>query len=82
MIELCAIAAVIMGIAEAAKRKGLNKKLIPIINILVGVLVCIIFLDSPIRVAAFEGLVAGLAASGIYSGAKNVCQALKKDEVK
>jgi hypothetical protein len=73
MIELGIVVAVIIGVVEAVKRTGfLAAKWSAIFAILLGVVWMWFSGDAEISVRIFDGVVAGLMASGLYSGVKSV----------
>ncbi len=63
--------AVVIGLNEAIKQAFLTddlKKYLPIISIVVGVLVCItLFYPGTMQGAVLDGLIAGLAAVGLFT---------------
>ena len=70
MIDLTIAVPVIVAIVSAAKTAGLPSKFAALVSLLLGV-VAFYFIGSGETTAnIFEGVVAGLAASGLYSGAK------------
>ena len=63
---------VIMSIIELAKGLGLPKKYSAVAAVIVGALMGVFFVEpDSFRIGLFKGIVYGLTASGIYSGAKN-----------
>jgi hypothetical protein len=78
LIEMSVLVAVIIGLSEIIKGFGLNAKFIPVINLVFGVIGGIVYLyPYDIKMAVFYGIIAGLTASGLYSGAKNTIEGLK-----
>lgn len=63
--ELLMISTMAFTITEAFKIAGVNGKYAPLISIIMGVALGIIAGINP-----FLGLIAGLSASGLYSGVK------------
>lgn len=63
--------AVVIGLNEAIKQAFLTddlKKYLPLISIAVGVLVCItLFYPGTMQGAVLDGLIAGLAAVGLFT---------------
>ncbi len=75
MIELTTAVAVIIGISEIIKEaKLVNAKYIPILNLAIGIIICLFLSSDTIEMSVFEGLIAGLTASGLFSGTKNIVQ--------
>ena len=73
MIELTAIVAGIIGIVEAVKRSSdLDKKYTPILALFLGVLWFGLTGEFSISENIFSGIVAGLTASGLWSGSKTI----------
>lgn len=70
--------ALIIGLAEVAKRLGLKKKYIPVLDlilgVLFGVLICGLVLHYGIIESVFVGIFNGLSACGLFSGVKNVLE--------
>ena len=72
MVETAILIAVIVGLAEAIKRAfKLPSRFAPLIAIALGILATVSFsgLDPMV---VFQGVVAGLSASGLYSGTRSV----------
>ena len=75
-------AAIIVGLSQMVKNMGVNPKWIPLVNIFFGLVGSYIYsfiqpMDWP--QAVFNGLIIGLTASGLFSGAKNVAEGLRKE---
>lgn len=72
-----------MGVTTVFKRAGAPDALLPLIAVAMGVLFSMLVLlmlpDPPINAAAgiLLGIIAGLMASGIWSGGKTIGRALK-----
>lgn len=68
--------AFVMGIAEIAKGLGLDKRFIPVLDVLVGIALGILVHTVYSGMAIIEGIIIGLAvglsACGLFSGIKNV----------
>jgi len=73
-----ALVPIIIGISEVAKRVGFPKKFIPILDLTLGIAAGFIYAaPGNAKEAALVGIALGLSASGLYSGVKNVAQAVK-----
>lgn len=73
--------ALTMGISEGAKRLGLNAKFVPVLNVALGVVAGIVYMNpGDIKAGVLSGIIVGLSASGLYSGVKNVTAGLKNEE--
>lgn len=70
--------ALIIGISALLTNLGFNKKLIPIVNLVLGLVAGIALNQSDILKGVFIGLAVGLSASGLYSGIKNTAQINQK----
>ena len=67
-------AAIIVGVVELFKRAGLNHRWAGILAVILGIVggcVAHVWADSELAAAVAQGLVAGLAAAGLWSTAKN-----------
>lgn len=65
----------IIGLLEVIKRVGLNKKFIPVISLVFGIIAGIfLFSNGDISVGVVQGLYMGLSAVGLYSGTKNTIE--------
>lgn len=79
--DITVVTAVVMGLSEVAKKLGLNAKIVPIFNLVVGVVAgCVYMNPGDLKAGVFSGVIVGLSASGLYSGAKNVIQEITKDK--
>lgn len=66
---------IIMSIVELAKGLGVPKKYSAILSVIIGIAIGIFYLHPMnIKYGIFDGVVYGLTASGLYSGAKNTIQ--------
>lgn len=73
---------VILAIIELFKQTGYNVKHAPILAIVLGqvfALGSLYYGGTPLYTAIIMGLLAGLGAIGLYSGAKNEIEAFKKE---
>lgn len=66
--------ALIMGIAEAIKKIGINSKYIPLIDLLLGLIsgFLVYYEDLGLKKSLMLGLMFGLSACGLFSGFKNL----------
>lgn len=72
MFDITIAVPVIIALTQAFKGIALQEKYAPFLSVAFG---CVLFYfmgDSTITQNLFEGLVAGLTASGLYSGTKSV----------
>ena len=67
------IVPVIVALSEAVKRAGLNIKLIPLFNIILGLIAGFAFYPD-IKQAILIGMAFGLSAGGLYSGVKKATE--------
>lgn len=70
--------ALIIGIAEVAKRLGLPKRWIPLFDVILGMLTGVLAFGVVLEYGVFQGLyvgiAVGLAACGLFSGIKNTIE--------
>lgn len=73
--------ALIMALAQLVKELGVPSKFIPVIDVVLGVLsgVCVYGLLGKMGIAygIILGIALGLSACGLFSGIKNIKEALK-----
>lgn len=75
MIETMTIAAsggliaAIVGVVQVIKSVGLPSRFASLLSLLLGIVAVVAF-EGFSAMAVFEGVVAGLSASGLYSGTK------------
>lgn len=70
MIELATIPTMVLALVEIAKKAGVDSRYAPILSIVLGVAAFMVWGDGTWQSDLFLGLVAGLTASGAYSGFK------------
>ncbi len=68
--------AIIIGLAEIIKRLGLEKRFIPIVDVVLGLIcgygVYYVSLGRTVTESVLVGLALGLSACGLFSGIKNL----------
>lgn len=69
--------AIVMGLSEVFKNLGLNSKLIPILNLILGIVTGIVYSGLGIKEGIATGIIVGLTSSGFYSGTKNTIENFK-----
>jgi hypothetical protein len=67
---------IIIGIVEVVKRAGLPNKFSPLVSLAIGLFFGFVFLDT-FKESLIIGLMVGLSATGLYSGSKNLNEAVK-----
>lgn len=68
----------IMSISEVLKIVGFKVKYIPIVNMFLGLIGGIYYLNpSDLKSGVLQGLIMGLASSGLYSSYKNINEGLR-----
>ena len=78
MFNEAIIIPVIMAVIEILKGLGLPKKFGALAALVLGIVLSIFFLDQPqIKLRIFQGIIYGLSASGLYSGAKNAIEEVR-----
>lgn len=71
MLEIAFVSAVIIGMVEAFKRsKLLSSRFSPLVAITLGIVFMYFGSDGDTFNRIIEGVIAGLTASGLYSGTK------------
>ena len=70
--------ALIVGLAEIIKRMGLDKRYIPIVDVVLGILSGIgvygLMLNYGVANGLLVGVALGLSACGLFSGVKNLTE--------
>lgn len=78
--------AVVLGLVEVAKRLGLREKYCPLLSLFFGLLISLgyyFYNQNTWYEAVIIGLIVGLSAVGLYSGAKETVQLFTcKKEIK
>lgn len=83
MIEEGVKVGVIIAIGEGIKKTNtINVKYLPLIDVVLGVVIGVVYGSGDIRMDVFQGLIMGLTAAGLYSGVKNVGQGMRESEKK
>lgn len=63
----------VMSISELLKMIGINPKLIPIVNIILGLIGGLVYLNPyDLKLGILQGIIIGLTSSGLYSSVKNI----------
>ncbi|MGE6365207.1 holin [Bacillus paramycoides] len=75
MIEISVIIAVVVGLSQIVKTIGLQTKYVPLLNLTLGIVLGVLFLDGDIKTNVFQGIIIGLSASGLFDHTK----IMKKD---
>ncbi|AEH46803.1 hypothetical protein [Parageobacillus thermoglucosidasius] len=69
-----AIIPLILGIVELFKKGGLPARYSPFVSVIFGLLFGIFYVADTMKEGIVVGLMLGLAASGLYSGTKNMVE--------
>jgi hypothetical protein len=72
-----ALVPVIMAVAEFLKRQGINTKIIPVVNLVLGLICGILINLNDIPKGIIVGLEITFVAMGIYSGGKSTVELFK-----
>lgn len=75
MISLAVIIGIVVGLSQIIKTIGLQTKYIPLLNLTLGIVLGVLFLDGEIKTNVFQGIIIGLSASGLFDHTKII----KKD---
>jgi len=71
MVEFSIVVAVIVGLVEAVKRAtNLDTRFAPIVSVVLGLLIVGLFGVEGVTSNLLDGIIAGLTASGLYSGTR------------
>lgn len=65
---------VVAGLVEVAKRLGIPSRFAPIASLVFGFIFSALMLAEFSTVWALTGIITGLSASGLYSGAKAIAR--------
>jgi len=78
MFSEAIIIPVITAVIEILKGLGLPKKFGAITALILGALIGALYFEHPqIKMRIFQGVIYGLSASGLYSGAKNAVEEVR-----
>ena len=75
-INITIIVGILIALSEFLKKLGLEKKLLPISNILFGIIAGFVYLEGEVKIKVLYGVVAGLTASGVF----DLTKMFKKEE--
>ncbi len=70
MMDVTLAIPVVVALVEGAKMTGMDKKYSFILSVALGLVLFYLFGVGELGARMFEGLLAGLSASGLYSGVK------------
>lgn len=59
---------------------GVDKKLIPVISMVLGIIIAMSFLHYPTNERVLIGIMCGFTSVGMYSGPKNVTEYVKEED--
>ncbi|MCU5027671.1 holin [Bacillus thuringiensis serovar brasilensis] len=75
MVSFAVIIGVVVGLSQIVKTIGLQTKYVPLLNLTLGIVLGVLFLDGDIKTNVFQGIIIGLSASGLFDHTKII----KKD---
>ncbi|MFC8055356.1 holin [Bacillus cereus] len=75
MVSLAVMIGIVVGLSQIAKTMGSQTKYIPLLNLTLGIVLGVLFLDGDIKTNVFQGIIIGLSASGLFDHTK----IMKKD---
>ncbi|MCC2432591.1 holin [Bacillus phage J5a] len=75
MVSIAVIIGVVVGLSQIVKTIGLQTKYVPLLNLTLGIVLGVLFLDGDIKTNVFQGIIIGLSASGLFDHTK----IMKKD---
>ncbi|MCB4844080.1 holin [Bacillus tropicus] len=75
MVSLAVMIGIVVGFSQIVKTIGLQTKYVPLLNLTLGIVLGVLFLDGDIKTNVFQGIIIGLSASGLFDHTK----IMKKD---
>ncbi len=73
MVEMSLMVGIVVALTEMVKQmQWMPIRFIPLLNLCLGVIMCLVYDQSTPKEAVFKGLVVGLSASGLFSSGKNI----------
>ena len=75
MVSLAVMIGIVVGLSQIVKTIGLQTKYIPLLNLTLGIVLGVLFLEGDIKTNVFQGIIIGLSASGLFDHTK----IMKKD---
>ncbi|HDR4707603.1 TPA: holin [Bacillus paranthracis] len=75
MVSLAVMIGIVVGLSQIVKTIGLQTKYVPLLNLTLGIVLGVLFLDGDIKTKVFQGIIIGLSASGLFDHTK----IMKKD---
>ncbi|MFK4432167.1 holin [Bacillus wiedmannii] len=75
MVSLAVMIGIVVGLSQIVKTIGLQSKYVPLLNLTLGIVLGVLFLDGDIKTNIFQGIIIGLSASGLFDHTKII----KKD---
>ena len=79
MAELSVLIAIVAGVSEILKQhKILQKKYIPLANVVVGMALCLAGTSGNLQQSLINGTIVGLMAGGFYSSGRMICHICKE----
>ncbi|MGE7632721.1 holin [Bacillus paramycoides] len=75
MVSLAVMIGIVVGLSQIVKTVGLQTKYVPLLNLTLGIVLGVLFLDGGIKTNVFQGIIIGLSASGLFDHTK----IMKKD---
>ncbi|EMK2597428.1 holin [Bacillus cereus] len=75
MVSLAVMIGIVVGLSQIVKTIRLQTKYIPLLNLTLGIMLGVLFLDGDIKTNVFQGIIIGLSASGLFDHTK----IMKKD---
>ncbi|TNP13529.1 holin [Bacillus tropicus] len=75
MVSLAVMIGIVVGLSQIVKTIGLQTKYVPLLNLTLGIVLGVLFLDGDIKTNVFQGIIIGLSASRLFDHTK----IMKKD---
>ncbi|MCU5608334.1 holin, partial [Bacillus paranthracis] len=70
MVSLAVMIGIVVGLSQIVKTIGLQTKYVPLLNLTLGIVLGVLFLDGDIKTNVFQGIIIGLSASGLFDHTK------------
>ncbi len=70
MVSLAVMVGIVVGLSQIVKTIGLQTKYVPLLNLTLGIVLGVLFLDGVIKTNVFQGIIIGLSASGLFDHTK------------
>ncbi|EJQ92810.1 MULTISPECIES: hypothetical protein [Bacillus cereus group] len=66
MIEITVMIGIVVGLSQIGKTIGLQTKYVPLLNLTLGIMLGVLFLDGDTKANVFQGIIIGVLVQKIY----------------